>query len=477
MRTSQQSTLRAIGLMGSASAANLVIGLVRMKIVALLVGAAGVGLLGIFQNFMTAAAALGGLGLATAAPREIAAQSAANGPAGEALAKRAVVTASVGLGLLSAILIFVLRNPIASAVFGSVSYGSAIAWLGIGVGLSIIYAGQSGLLSGLQRIGDLAQVTLFGAVLGSIVGVAAIWLIPAAGILIYVISAPAAAVVVAALYALRLPRLARSNADGASLVGIWRDLITLGVATMAGSFVAAAGPLLVRIAIGDRMGLHELGLFQASWSLAAVYLAIVLQAMSADYFPRLTRDIDDPAAATAAVNAQTKIALLLGGPVILAIMGGAPLILHLLYASEFQAAASMLRWQMLGDVLKLMSWPLGFVLLASRRGMVFLAVELLGTAVFVGGTLLLLERFGFVAAGVSYALMYAIYLPALFAICRRQIGFSWEGRVLRDAALLFATAGLVLLIASYGDWPGIVAGGLSASVFGVRALAHLRAAR
>ena len=475
MAVSKARALRSTSLLGGASVANLVIGLARTKIVALLVGAAGLGLIGIFQNFMNAATALGGVGLATAAPREIAAQSATNGSGGEALARRAVIIGSLGLGLVSAILIFLCRNPIADAVLGSSSYGPTIGWLGVGVGLSVVYAGQSGVLSGLQRIGDLAQVTLVGAVLGSIAGVAAIWLIPSVGILLYVISAPAAAVLTAWLYSLRLPRSGRTNGGVSRLTAIWRDLVTLGVATMAGSFVAAAGPLLVRIAIGDRMGLHELGLFQASWALAAVYLGIVLQAMSADYFPRLTRDIDNPSATTTAVNEQTEIALLLGGPVILAVMGGAPLVLHLLYASEFEAAAAMLRWQMLGDVLKLMSWPLGFVLLASRRGFVFLGVELLGTAVFVGGTLLLLDRLGFVAAGIGYALMYAIYLPALFMICRRQIGFHWSQTIMRNAALLFAAAVVVLLASTYGDWPGIIAGALGAGLFGIRALARVGA--
>jgi len=476
VRLGHRAALRSTGLMGSASAANLLIGLARMKIVALLVGAAGVGLLGIFQNFMTAAAALGGLGIATAAPREIAAQSAAQGVSGETLARRAVMAGSIALAVIAVAAISLCRGWIAQLVLGTPDYGAAIGWLGIGVALSIIYAGQSGILSGLQRIADLAQVTLFGAVLGSIVGVLAVWLIPSDGILIYVLAAPAAAVLVGGLYLLRLPR--PRSAVGAGKIGpVWRDLVTLGAATMAGSFVAAAGPLLIRVAIGDRMGLHELGLFQASWALAAVYLGVVLQAMSADYFPRLTREITDPLAATKAVNEQTEIALLLGGPVILAVMGGAPLILHLLYASEFQAAAAMLRWQMLGDVLKVMSWPLGFVLLASRRGLAFFAVELLGTAVFVGTTLLLLDRLGFVAAGVGYTILYAAYLPALFAICRRQIGFRWEVPVLRDAVLLFVAAVIVMAVADVGELAGLIAGGSAAAGFGLRALSRLRGRR
>ena len=475
MTATQKAALRSTTLMGAASITNLVLGIVRVKAVALLVGATGLGVIGLLQNLMTAAAAIGGLGLSASAPREIAAQSETGGPAAEMTVRRAVVSASIALGILTAILMFLFRGLIARLVLGDPALGAAIGWLGFGVALSVIYAGQAALLSGLQRISDLARATIAGALLGSIIGVAAVWVAPAAGLLVYVIAAPACSVAAALFFTPRIPKHGTDAASLARTAAIWRDLVSLGAATMVGSFIAASGPLVVRIVIGDRVGLHELGLFQASWAIASVYLGIVLQAMSADYFPRLSRMIADRPAALRLVNEQTELALLLGGPIILVVLGAAPSILQILYAREFGAAAAMLRWQMLGDVLKIMSWPVGFVLLAQRRGITFLMLELLATVVFVGATIILLDRMGYTAAGVGYLLMYAIYLPVLYGVCRRQIAFRWESRIVIEGLVLAAVGALLFLIASYDERWGLAVGTIAAVSFGLRSVRRVGA--
>jgi len=65
------------------------------------------------------------------------------------------------------------------------------------------------------------------------------------------------------------------------------------------------------------------------------YLGFVLGAMATDYYPRLTAAISDTATATRLVNEQTEVALLLCAPVLLAMLGLAPWVIHLLYSAEF----------------------------------------------------------------------------------------------------------------------------------------------
>ena len=65
-------------------------------------------------------------------------------------------------------------------------------------------------------------------------------------------------------------------------------------------------------------------------------------------------------------------------------IGFAPLVLQILYSSEFVVAAELLRWQIMGDVLKIISWPLGYLLLARGRGKTYMAGEAVATAAFVG---------------------------------------------------------------------------------------------
>ena len=82
-----------------------------------------------------------------------------------------------------------------------------------------------------------------------------------------------------------------------------------------------------------------------------------LAALAADYYPRLTGIVDDKTAAIHLINHQTEIALLLAGPVFLAMMALAPWVIRILYTASFLPAVEVLRWQILSDVLKIQPVP------------------------------------------------------------------------------------------------------------------------
>ena len=77
------------------------------------------------------------------------------------------------------------------------------------------------------------------------------------------------------------------------------------------------------------------------------------------------------------INHQTEIALLLAGPVFLAMMALAPWVIRLLYTASFLPAVEVLRWQILSDVLKIAAWCLGFLFLALGDGKTFLWTKFL----------------------------------------------------------------------------------------------------
>lgn len=207
--------------------------------------------------------------------------------------------------------------------------------------------------------------------------------------------------------------------------------------------------ILVRGLIHERMGLVELGLFQASWTIASMYLGIVLQAMAADYFPRLSEHADNDPTLTIMVNDQTEILLLVGGPVVVGMIGAAPLCLWLLYGAEFTAGASLLRVQLLADVIRLLSWPLGFLLLAKAANRLFVTVEFFSVAAFVAFTWIALPSLGLVAAGWGYLTMIAVSLAGSLASVKWLIPeFRWRRQVVADALLVGAIGLLAWVIAS-----------------------------
>jgi len=86
--------------MGASSVLNVVFGVLKMKVAALLLGPAGVGLIGIYQNLLQTAATVASLGVGTAGTRQIAAAQGRGDAAAAALTHRALFWGTLALAVL-----------------------------------------------------------------------------------------------------------------------------------------------------------------------------------------------------------------------------------------------------------------------------------------------------------------------------------------------------------------------------------------
>jgi len=445
MASSHRQILRSSSIVGGASIVNLVLGLVRMKAAALILGPAGVGIIGLMQNLITACATVSGMGVGPAANVQLAAKWAERGDAGEDMVRRAVFWATLFLALSGAAATWAARKPIARLAFGNETYSNAVGWLAIGVALMVTLNSQNALLTGLRRIGDVGRVTLISGLLATAASLISLFWLGSGAIIFFVIAFPLANVLVAGFYVSKLRKPVSKNPPLSALSAQWRELVSLGFAMMVGALIIAAGQLVVRGLITEELGLVELGQFQAAWTISMTYIVLILVAMAADYYPRLSASIKDRAAARQQVHEQTEVILLLAGPALLVILGGAPWILHLIYSSEFREAAAILRWQVLGDLLMIASWPAGFVLLAAGDGRMFVAVQTFAISVFVLLTWVLLPVLGIEASGLAFLGMYVAYFPAVYLAARRRIGLRLQPGNFRLLSYLAVASGAIFL--------------------------------
>ena len=156
-------------------------------------------------------------------------------------------------------------------------------------------------------------------------------------------------------------------------------------------------------------------------------------------------------------------------------LGLAPWVIRLLYSAAFDPAIEILRWQLLGDIFKVMSWPLGFVLLAAGAGKTFIVTESLGMGVFVLGVLVGLPLIGVTATGMAFLALYLAYLPLVWWLGGRRIGFQWTRAVQLQAAALIAAAAAVDVAGRWSDPLGAGLGLVFAVGTGVWALMRLSA--
>ncbi|MFZ1110082.1 MAG: O-antigen translocase [Rhodomicrobium sp.] len=472
-QNSYRTILRSSSIMGAASVANIVISLVRMKIVAVLLGPAGIGLVGLLCNLMQAGASVAAMGLGAVGVRQVA-EAHGNGRHDDvAIARRALLWGTLVLAALGAAVVFLLREPIARLVLADAGQAGNVGWLAVGVALTVASGSQGALLNGMRRIGDLAWLQIASALLSSALGVGALLLWGGAGLTGFVLSAPLATFVLGHYFVARSGAVRAPPTPRRQVVAQWRIMIPLGAAFMISGLVTTGGFLVVRSLVRRELGAEELGYFQAAWAIGMTYLAFVLGAMGTDYYPRLSGCIGDPAAASRLVNEQTEVALLLTAPPLIAVLALSPWIVRLLYTNEFGPAVDILHWQLLGDLLKVMSWPLGFVMLAAGAGRTFIFSESIALAVYVGGVALGLALVGVVATGIAFLAMYAVLLPIVYWLARRRIGFRWTPSIVVHGAIFFGVACGVSAVSRWSEPMAAVIGLTAAGLIAPYALGRL----
>lgn len=440
--SSYRSIVRSTGIIAGSQFGVLLIGLVRAKLFGMWLGPVGIGLLGILNSLLSNAALVAGMGLGTSAVQRI-----ADPQDDVTVVQRAVLWLAVLLGALGGTATFLMREQLSLAVNGDRSLASAIGWLGLAVALSVFASGLIAVLQGLRRLGDLARLQLGGTLIGVAIGVAAVAFLGLSGIIVATVAAPAGLVIAGLLLLRRQRHSGRPRAlDARRVAKQWTPILRVGAVVMASTLIAACTQTLLRSLVLRELGLEQLGLFQAAISIMTMNVTIVLTAMAADYFPRLSQVADHREATQQLLNEQLHVAVLASLPILAVLSAGANLWLLVLFSSQFTPAAELMRWLAVGEAIRLPLWALGYVLLARRDTLAYVSHELAFTIVSVPTLYLAVKALGIEGTGIGFVSGYAASLVITLLMVRGRHGISLGIRSLLWWLLLVSvTAGLLLL--------------------------------
>jgi PST family polysaccharide transporter len=190
-------------------------------------------------------------------------------------------------------------------------------------------------------------------------------------------------------------------------------------------------------------GMEAAGFYQAAWTLGGLYVGFILQAMGADFYPRLVGVSRDNSQCNRLVNEQAHVSLLLAGPGVLATLTFAPIVINLFYTAKFSEAVEVLRWICLGMGLRVITWPMGFIVVAKNQRLIFLGVEFAWTVINISLAWLCVSSFGLAGAGIAFFGSYVFHGFIIYAVVRQLSGFRWSSASMRTAVLYLLLGGSV----------------------------------
>ncbi len=142
------------------------------------------------------------------------------------------------------------------------------------------------------------------------------------------------------------------------------------------------------------------------------------------------------------VNEQTEVAVLLAVPGLLATLVLAPWIIRIFYTAQFAQSADLLQWFVLGCLGRVISWPMGYILLAKGASRWFIFTETVTNCVHVALTWAGLKLIGIEGVAVAFCVLYVLYVVLMLIVTKQLVGFAWSAEVRK---MLFS---LVAIVAS-----------------------------
>jgi PST family polysaccharide transporter len=444
VKPSYGQILRSSAIVGGASVVSIALGIVRTKILALLLGPSGVGLIGLYTSIFDLVRSIAGMGISSSGVRQIAESV---GSENTQQIGRTVVTlrrVALILGLAGAAALFALCGPVTQMTFGNRRNSGSVALLSVAVLFAAVSSGQTALVQGMRRIGDLARLSVLGALFGTIFSIPIVYVFGERGIALFLVAVAAAGNLSSWWYARKI-KLETVSLTWHEVAEEASGLLKLGFAFMASGLMSLGAAYLVRVFILRQIGADAAGFYQAAWMLSGLYVGTILQAMGTDFFPRLTAVANDDGACNRLVNEQTEIGLLIAAPGILATLTLAPLVIHVFYSASFEPAIDLLRWHCLGMFLRVASFPMGYIILARGQRGLFLMTETLSNLVYValiwGGV----SYFGLVGTGMAFFGMYLFCWLLVFCVVKRVSRFAWSPPSIRLGVFLTPLVGIVFV--------------------------------
>ena len=455
--SSYPTIIKSTGIIGGAELISNVFGVIRTKIIAVLLGPAGLGIIGLFLSTLEIIKNITGLGIGFSSIKDIAAvPGSPNKVARSVSILRNWIWFTGSAGMLLAI---IFRKLISQITFGSESYSNAIALLSVTILLGTISDGQVGILQGLRRMDKMAKVKIGSSLTALFLALPFLYYYRYDGIVTYLIVISFSALILTWFYEgmekikhVKIP-LNNTIREGVGMVKLGFFTVLAGLSTLGTMY-------LVRILISREMGIEAVGIFQAAWSISVMYLASVLNAMSADYFPRLCSENTRPERMNILVNEQTEMVLLISGPVIIIMLSFMNILVPLFFSEKFISAVDILQWQVVGSIPEIIFWPISFILLALGKGKLFIILNIFVNLSYLVITWFMLKVWGLEAVGIAHLFSNLIYLIITLFLVRQLVNFRYSRLSLRYI-VVFLILGVLSFLSRYfiaSGWEYLIGG-------------------
>lgn len=425
-RSSYRSIMKATSIFGGVQVFNILITLVRAKLIAILIGAAGMGLNGIFMSGLNLIKTASSLGLSEGAVKDL---SGTYDKEGDDFAMRySIFRYWIWITAILGASISILFAPLFSKfTFGDYSYSSSYVWLSVTFIFGALSGGIYTVLRATRRITDLAKANIYGSISGLLVTLPILYFFGIDGVLPSIIASAFTSYLVSLAFRKKIV-IPKVDMTFKEAFHKGKPMAYLGL-TLSFNSLMRAGAAYLLIMVISRGSLADVGMYNAGMSILDGYVGMVFTAMATDYFPRLASVIQDKQKWAQVVNHQAELVILIIGPILTFLMASLPILIRILLSKDFLEIIDFLMWCAIAVLFRSIVWVLGFIMIAKGENKLFLKTESIIRVMFFCLNVFFYLTYGLEGLGISMLVGFFISSLIEIWIIKKRYDFTLNNTV------------------------------------------------
>ena len=446
---SYQHVLKYTGLFGGVQGLIILIGLVRNKAMAVLLGAGGMGFNALMMSVQTFASQATNLGLSFGAVPKLSEVYEQDNRSlldyfVQVIRLWSMIAAVLGL------LFCVAASGLAdNMTFTWGNHQLHYAMLGLSVAMMAIAGGETAVLKATRRMGSLAKVQIYGAVGAVVLSVPLYYYWGQSGVIPAIVLIAALNMLLTVIhsyrcYPLKLQFRKQHLRDG-------YGMIRLGLAFVLAAAIGSGAEMAIRAFLNVEGGMDDVGFYNAAYMITITYAGMVFSAMESDYFPRLSAVNKDIKATNETVNKQMEVSLLMLAPMLVALLMMLPVLIPMLFSRDFLPVVAVAQVAVLAMYFKVQTMPVAYITLARSRSLSYLFLEStyfvsLAVAIVVG-----YRWWGIWGTGVAIVVAHVLEYVVVNAYAHWQYGYRSTWQVARYALLQMTIGALAYAVSLWTE--------------------------
>lgn len=411
---SRHNIAKYIMAFGGVQGMNIAIGIVRTKLVAVLLGPNGMGIVSLYNSAIQMMQNLTNLGLDKSGVPVVSTEFADDGKSGETESARddhstpqprhsalcmfrSLVVMAAILALVCGVALSWLLSLIA---FGDTSRTLHFIVLSPVASLLIMAGGEVLVLKAARRLKTVAVLSLWNVVLALIISVPLFYIWGARAIIPSLVVTALIQMLMTMAYSYRRYPLNLSISRETVCRGM--PMIRLGMAFIVASGMTTGAEFLVRSFLNNEGGDTAVGLYNTAYMIAITYGGMIFASIDSEYYPRLCQiDRDDHHLLNATIRRQIRMSLMFIIPMVVVMELLLPWIVPMLFSDRFTDAIPMTQIAILSLLFRAVYLPVGYVPLSRGDSRTFLIMESTGAVVLALSVITGYHCYGLIGAGIG----------------------------------------------------------------------------